>query len=317
MLCLALSPLTGAKRLAPSIVLGLAGGVLLMLDRLRRPAPHPAPALAPPTALVWGALGLAALVFAPTGLWLFEQYTESVWRTPHGLFVPIFLALLVRHRLREAPPEPQASLLGLPLVLLGAGLAVADAGMRSHYVGLAGLLVGLPGLSLLLLGTETTRALALPLVLSLFLIPLPDGLPDPGGLPTLSAIVGETLTSLSGTPVRRAGTFLELSNGLLIEVSQNCSGLSFFYAGCAFAALCASAARSWPRRLAILVSPYVLAVLGNGVRVAFLLAVGGRMGLDWKYDTPLHGILGTAVCLGVLLGVWLVADRRALREAIA
>jgi exosortase len=320
-LLLAVSPATGAKRVIPSLVLGACGGLWVLIARLRRREREGVPpqraALAPVPGPVW-AVGLGALaLFASTGVWLYGQYTESIWRNPHGLFVAFFAVLMVRHRLREDPePEPEASAWGFALLVPGCALAVLDAGIRSHYLSLLGGLLCLPGLALLLLGARRTRRLAFPLAYCLFLFPLPDGLGDPAGLPTLSAELGKQIVQAAGVPVVRIGAYLELASGNIIGVTQNCSGLSIFYSGCALATLCLAATRSAPRRLALLAAPYGLALLGNGVRVAVLLLLDQHAGLEWKYTTPLHGLLGTAVYLSVMAGIWLLSDRRALREAL-
>jgi exosortase len=319
---LAASPLTGAKRLVPSLVLGLAGAALLLGVRLysrggeperSRPAP-----IARPSPAVWCVIGLALATFAPTLGWLYHEYTASIWRNPHGIFVPFFAILLARHQLRDdTDGAPAASAWGFAWLLPGCALAVLDAGVRSHFLGLLGLLLALPGLSFLLLGSERTRRIAFPLALCAFMLPLPNGMRDPAYLPTLSADLGAHIAQLLGVSVIRTQTRLELAGGGFIEVSQNCSGLSFFYGGLALAAMCIGVARSWTRRVLLLASPYVLAVVANGVRIGVLLVVSDRIGMEWKFDTPIHGVLGTLAFYAVVVGVYLVSDRQALREALA
>jgi len=303
-------------------VLGAFGGAIVLVDRLRRRAEEgPRPrrsAIALPTVPVWVALAFSLAAFAPVLTWLYAEYTESIWADPHGLFVALFAILLGRHRLRDDPdPTPQASAWGFALLIPGCALAVLDAGIRSHYIGLLGLLLALPGLALLLLGTPRTRYLAFPLAVCLFLIPLPDGLGDPFFLPTLTSQIGVAITRAVGIPVALVDTRIELANGVGIEVGQNCSGLSYFYSGCALAFVCLGVTRSWPRRLALVAAPYLLAALGNGLRVALLLLVGGTIGLEWKLTTPFHGMVGSGIFLLVMAGIWLVSDRRALREALS
>jgi exosortase len=306
----------------PSIVLGAIGGAIVLAARLRRRESEDAPvrpaAIAWPSAPVWGVLLLAVATFAPTLAWLYAEFTTSIWRNPHGLFVPFFAILLARHRLRErVDPDPSASAWGFAWLIPACALVVLDAGIRSHYIGLLGLLLALPGLSLLLLGAERTRRIAFPLALCVFLVPLPDGLRDPAHMPSLSAAIGAGLAQGVGVAVVRTGAQLEIAGGRIIEVSQNCSGLSFFYGGLALAVLCTGVARSWPRRLILVAAPYVLAVLANGLRVGALLVIARQIGLDWKYDTPIHGAIGTAAFYAVIGGVWLLSDRRALRESLA
>lgn len=321
-LLLALSPATGAKRVIPSLVLGALGAAWVLGARLRRReregARDAAPVIAAPPRAVWGMLLAALAVFSPTLVWLYAEYTTSIWRNPHGLFIAFFAVLLARHRLRDdRDPASAASPWGFALLVPGVALAVLDAGIRSHYLALFGLLLALPGVSLLLLGARRTRRIAFPLAFCLFLLPLPDGLGDPAFLPTLSAELGSRIVQAAGIPVVRSEANVELANGMVIGVSQNCSGLSIFYSGCALAVLCLATTRSWLRRLALLAAPYGLALLGNGLRVAILLLIAQSVGLEWKYTTPLHGLLGTFVYLSVMAGIWLLSDRRALQQALA
>jgi exosortase/archaeosortase family protein len=67
----------------------------------------------------------------------------------------------------------------------------------------------------------------------------------------------------------------------------------------------------------MLAAPYLLSAAGNGLRVAGVMWAGDHYGIEWKDTTPWHGLLGTMVCWGVLLGIWLLSDRRALRETLS
>ncbi len=319
---LAVSPITGAGRPVAAAVLGVVGGLgLLVIRLLLRAVEPPRPqhhTFARPAPAVWLlALAVVALM-APTLGWLYTQYIESIWRNPHGLFVAFFVVLLIRHRLRaDADPSADTSPWGFVFLVLGAALVVLDAGMRSHYVAVVGFLLIIPGLLLLLFGARRTRALAFPIAFCLFLMPVPNGMSDPLYLPTFSSEIGMSLIRAVGIPVARVGTRIALDSGGGIEVTQNCSGLSAFYSGCALSFLCLGFTRSWWRRIAIVLAPYLFTVISNGVRIALLIWVGKYYGLDWKFDTPLHGILGTLAYIAVMVGIWLLADKRRLREGLA
>ena len=319
---LALSPLTGAQRMWPASILGILAASVVLYARLRRRAREGARVqqwtLSMPAHSVLVVLLGALLLMAPTLRWLYGEYTDSIWRNPHGLLVAFFVVLLARHKLRQDPQvNPEASVWGFAFLIPACLLTVIDAGVRSHYIGVLGLLLLLPGLSLLLLGARRSRQLIFPLVLCIFLLPLPDGLSDPADLPNITSEIGESIVRATGTPVTRIGSRVSLASGGGIEVTQNCSGLSSFYSGCIFAILCIHATSSWPRRFALLVAPYALTALFNGIRVALLLLVSAHFGLEWKFSTPIHGLLGTASYLLVMAGIWLLSDRRSLRESLS
>ena len=321
-LLLAVSPITGAGRPVPAAILGLVGGLGLLVIRLLWRAVDPprttGPTLARPAVSVLLLLVAVLALMAPTFGWLYVQYIESIWRNPHGLFVAFFAFLLIRHRLRvDENHEACASPWGFALLAMGASLVVLDAGMRSHYVAVAGFVLIIPGLLLLLFGARRTKALAFPIMFCVFLMPIPDGMSDPLYLPTFSSEIGASMVRLIGIDVTRVGTRIALGSGGGIEVTQNCSGLSSFHSGCALAFLCLGFTRSWWRRIGIVLAPYLLTAVSNGVRVAVLIWIGKNHGLDWKYDTPLHGILGTLAYLAVMAGIWLMADKRRLREGLS
>lgn len=308
----AASPLTGAARLLPSLAGGaIAAAAFLLWQRRREP---PAPLAAEPApALLWIVLGLALLVLVPTGVALYERFTESVWRNAHGLVLPLVMAgLAVRTLRREGGGPAESSAWGwLPLVV-ALVLLVLDGGVRSRHLATLAIPLLLLGLSLLLLGPRCTRALALPLALGLFLLPLPTSLTTRFGLQTGSAIGIELLLDAAGVPVLRTATALQMPTNLY-AVSANCSGFSAFYAGIAAALVLGVHSRSWLRTALLLLAVWPLAVAANALRTATLIFLCERRGITFL-DTPLHGISGILAVGAVLLGLAALAGPRALRE---
>ena len=317
----ALSPLTGRTRILPSLALGAAAAGAVIAARMRRgppPADAPTgPTLARPTLLVAGALALTAILFAPTLYWLFLAFTESVWRNGHGLFVPLIMVLLARSALRRDPVKgEESSAWGFAWLVPALALIVADAGIRSRYLSVIGLLLALPGLSLLLLGARRTRAIALPLALGVFLVPLPTLLEDTVGLRVATARIAKPILEQIGATVIWHQTQVRLPNSNY-GVSDNCSGFAALTASFAFAVLLAATARSRARGALLILSVYPAIAIVNGVRVAVLVVLALRYGDQILITTPLHGLSGIAVFAIVLGGLWLGADRAALRRALA
>lgn len=300
----------------PSIALGLAGGAAVFALRRRFPPPAAAP-----VALGLGAgsaallLGVAA-VFGPTLAELYAEYTESIWRNGHGLFLPLFMFLLARNALRRDPKsEPEASSWGFALLVPALALCVADAALRSLYLSACGLALALPALSLLLLGARRTRMLALPLALGAFLVPIPISFEAPLGLPIATAALMEPVLDALGVPAVRHGASFQLSSGWL-GVSRNCSGLSTVYGALALGLLLAWTGRSRLRRLLPLLLAVPLTLLANAARGVVLAALCDRVGIQ-ILDSPIHGLSGIAVYWAVIAAVWLAGDRPALREALS
>jgi exosortase len=318
----ALSPLTGRTRILPSIVLGAAAAAVVLAARMRRglrPADAPSgPTLSRPALPVIGVLALTAIVFAPTFYWLYEALTESVWRNGHGLFVPLFMVLLARHRLRRDPIRgEESSAWGFAWLVPALVLAVADAGIGSLYLSAIGLVLALPGLSLLLLGARRTRAIALPLALGVLLVPLPTLIEDAVGLRTATAALAKPMLEWVGAPVVFHQTQVRLPNGGF-SLSDNCSGFAALTASFAFAALLAATARSRVRGALLLLAVYPAVAFVNGARAAALVLLVMRYGEGpIMLTTPVHGLSGIGVFIAVLGGLWLCADRAAFREAIS
>jgi exosortase len=255
---------------------------------------------------VWALLGGTAVVFLPTLWWLFDQYSEAIWRNDHGFFVPIAMVLLARPRLRrDESGAEESSAWGIPLVVAGALLAAIDSAARTGFLGTAGLLLALPGLSLLLLGARRTRSIAFPLALGLFLIPLPEELPEPLAFPSASATLTVPILEAIGVPVVRHQTAFILPAGAFM-ISTNCSGIATFYAAVFVAVTLASLVGTWTRRILLLLATWPITVGVNAVRSAFLVALCNHYGLR-IIDTPIHGLTGIATFWGVMLLVFLLA----------
>lgn len=312
----AASPLSGAIDAHPrvSLVAGIVAAVgIFTIRRLRGRQAAQRHAAEPPlfqtkTAgpLVWVLLAGSLVTFLPTLVWLFWEYTDAIWRNAHGIFVPIVMAVLARSRLRrdECRAE-ESSPWGIPLLVGGGLLAAIDSGARSDYLSALGLVIALPGLSLLLLGARRTRAIAFPLALGLFLIPIPPRLPEPLFLHTATAALVEPLLEALGTPTPRHQTAFLLPVGSF-GISANCSGIATLYAS-VFLAVILAQSHSWPRRAALLLSTWPITVGVNAVRTTFLIALCNRYGLE-VLNSPIHGLTGIGTLWAVLILVFALAD---------
>jgi exosortase len=312
------SPHTSAHRILPSAVGGAlaAAAAFVWRQRSGRGERPPVLRLGRRSWLLAALLLVSGLAFAPTLTHLLRIYTHSIWWNGHGLFVPLVMASLAAAILRrEGPGEESASPWGLALLALALGLAVVDAGPQSVVLGVLGLVLFPVALSLLVLGPRRTRALALPLALGSFLLPLPTSVASFVALPEATAVgVGAVFETL-GVPVSRSHAVLWLPSQTF-GVSDNCSGFSALYAGLGFALLLAGCGRSPARAVLLLLALWPLTWLANVARTSVVLAVCERFGIGFL-DTALHGLSGIAAFWLVMLGLWLLSDRGAVRRAFA
>jgi exosortase len=312
-LVFALSPFTPNEHTPAAI-----GGALLALGilawRLRRASPVWDEA--DPTIRVTSEqfLGAACLIvslvaFSPTLLWLYREWTVSVWVNQHGIFLPFAIAWLIRQKLHGDRGPSEASAWGFLPLAFGLALSVLDTNAQSRYLAAVGLLVALPGLSLLLLGTRRTWAIRMPLALTVLMLPVPFSIVAPLGLRTLTARgVLEILHSLGFTALRE-GTLIQMPPAHNFVVADACSGANALWAAIAVALVLAVTNPSPARRLALIALAPLLAVGANVVRVTALVLLTRWLGIG-LLDTPVHEATGVATFVGVLVPLLLVAYAR-------
>jgi exosortase len=145
----------------------------------------------------------------------------------HGFFVlPVAAYLVWRRRaeLREIEREP--NWWGFAIAALGAVLMLLGTLGAQVFVARAAFLVSLTGAVLLLGGTRRLRILAFPLLLLLFLFPIPAIVYARVTLPLqiFASATAETVLNVIGIPVLRDGNILELPHERL-SVVEACSGI--------------------------------------------------------------------------------------------
>lgn len=304
-LVFAASPFTPNER-APSVAGGFALGLALLVWRLRRGSPvwrepvAAATALGRDSLLAAGCLLLCLAAFAPTLLWMYREWTMSVWVNDHGLFMPFVMAWLAHKKLQDhAGDAGESSAWGFLPLTAGLALSVLDANAQSRYLAALGLLLALPGLSLLLLGRSRTWAIRMPLLLGVLLLPVPFSLVAPLGLRIFTAQGVLQLLHLLGLSALREGTLIHMPPAHNFVVADACSGANTLWAALAMALVLAVTNPTTWRRVALLISAPVLAISANVLRVTLLVLLTRWLGTE-LLDTPIHEATGVATFLGVL-----------------
>jgi len=266
---------------------------------------------------VWITLALLLAFFGPTLLFFYEHWTGNIWENGHGIFMPFLMVVLARSALNHDPHPERAenSALGLVLVVPAMLLALADFAIRTDYLSAIAFVFMLPGLSLLLLGVRRTRMLAMPLLLGVFMIPIPNVMATHLFLKTWTAQMVEPLIRAVGIPILREDTMLALPNDTFM-VADACSGFSTLYAAVGFSLILARYCDSNWRRLFLVLAAWPLALLCNPLR-GFLLVIAAHIWRTDLLDTAFHGASGVATFWLVLMALFAAADRQRLREAFA
>lgn len=310
----AASPLSGASRLIPSLVAGLIVACVVFAVRrgfADRFLPHPlasrdgTPIGFSPTLPGVLCIAMVVVICLPTIIWLWQQYTHSIWRNAHGLFLPLIIFWMARTALRRAPVEFGSDpALASPFLAAGIFLSWLEATTRLGYPGTVGLILFVPGVCLLVLGREATRRIAGPLCFLVFLLPIPGGLLDPLWMASAAATVSESVLRGIGVPVVREQTVLAVP-GLTFGVSANCSGAATLQAALLLALLLGRG-RSWAARLLLIASIWPITLLANVVRITMLMGGSMAWGLTW-FHTFVHGLSGIATFWAVMAGVTVLA----------
>ena len=269
--------------------------------------------------LPWAPIGwfglLLAVWYAPVLQLLVRDWLNDD-DMGHGLFVPLvagYIVWLRREELRKVELKPNAW--GMALVALaGLQLIAATLGVE-FFLARTSFVLALAGVLLTLGGMPLVRALAFPLVLLLFMIPLPAIVFSQITFPLqmLASWFAEQSLTLAGIPVLRDGNILELPNQRL-SVVEACSGirslLSLSFLSLVYAYFFDR--RVW-MRWALLACTPPIAILSNAARVSVT-------GLLWEFkpeyaDGFFHLFEGWIIFMaGVLL---LMAAHRAASFAAA
>ena len=212
---------------------------------------------------------LLILCYAPTLYWLVNQ-----WRSDddmgHGFFVP-FIAGYVAWQKRAELSQVQMKSSNWGLVLIAWGALQLMLGTLGAEIFLArtSFLISLVGVILYLCGWRMLRSLSFPLILLIFMIPLPAIIYARITLPLqlFASGVAETLLGLMGIPVLRDGNVLELASQKL-SVVEACSGirslLSLTFLSLVYAYFVDS--KPWMRWV-LLIGTIPIAIAANAARV--------------------------------------------------
>jgi exosortase len=145
----------------------------------------------------------------------------------HGIFVPVVAAYIIWQK-RDAllALKPRTNWWGLALILWGLLQGLVGTLGAELFLQRTAFVFALIGVILLLGGTAIVRALAFPLFLLFFMIPIPSVIFNQITVPLqlLASRVGEEALMAIGIPVLREGNLLILPSQTL-SVVEACSGI--------------------------------------------------------------------------------------------
>jgi exosortase len=264
---------------------------------------------------LWGRVGLAValliLFYAPTFSALFKTWWGSDVYSHGLLIVPISLYLVWTKRADWGMQNPNPNLFcGVFVLVLSMGMFLL--GRFGNIITLEALsfIITVIGIVLLILGRPFLKATRFPIAYLLFMIPIDRLLLQKVHWPLqlFSAQMGTSLLNLFGFPAFLQGEYIQLSN-ITLEVAKACSGLNYLTAIIAVGMpLAYLSLKNIKWQLALVLSAVIIAILANGVRVAFAGILGS---LGHAIHGPLHILEGVVIAwigfIALFFGAWLFA----------
>src|SRR5262245_27023349 len=258
--------------------------------------------------------GLASLV----GVW--ERQPEY----SYGYAVPFVTGYFRWQKRDELGGRPfDGSWTGTGLVALGlACLAVGEISTLGTIVQY-GFLVALAGIVLSYTGVRALRALAAPLAVLLFMVPLPNYflLELSQWLQPISSQLGVAVIRAFGISVYLEGNVIDLGS-FKLQVVEACNGLRYLFplAALGFIAACMYRSDTW-KRVVIVASTLPVTVLMNSFRIGLIGVTVERSGRAVA-EGLLHDFEGWTIfiaCLALIaIEMWLLTyvgrNRRPLHE---
>lgn len=250
-------------------------------------------------------IGLAALgyVFSDGLAFMVEKWERDEYS--HGYMIPLVTLFLLYQNFPEIQSARlQPSWLGLLIVALG--LVVGILGELSSIYTLVqyASLVCLGGLIIGVFGLQLFKAVWLPLLYLVFMIPLPPFLYNnlSGQLQLISSVIGVEVTRLFGISVYLEGNVIDLGNYQL-QVVEACSGLRYLFPLMSFGFLIAYLYRGpfWHKAILFLAT-IPITVLMNSFRIGVIGVTVEHWGIE-AAEGFLHDFEGWVVfmaCLAVL-----------------
>src|SRR5580658_1650140 len=262
--------------------------------------------------LGWGALAFALVVafipFANVLLGLF-----AVWnREPeysHSILIP-FISLFLIWRQRDVLTRTpfKGSWSGVALVLVGVLMWIVAELSTIYVIAQYAFLIVLYGLVLALAGWQVFRRLLMPLLILIFIIPLPAFFANTLSLrlQLLSSQLGVAVIRLFGISVYLDGNVIDLGTYKL-QVAEACNGLRYLFPLMTLAFVVAYLFRAavWKRVLLFLAS-IPIAVLMNSLRIGLIGVTVEHWGVKMA-EGVLHDFEGWVVFMFSLIVLLLLA----------
>ncbi|MDQ3621190.1 MAG: exosortase/archaeosortase family protein [Verrucomicrobiota bacterium] len=269
----------------------------------------------------WAGILLLALIWGRLFFRLsFDWVTDPQWS--HGWFVPFLaIALFAARWPTRPPPKRLERRAGILCLLAGGVLALAPIQLlqvafpeaRPFQWVHAALAVAISGLALLAVGGwPWLRHFCLPVLFMLFAVPWPRAFQNDLTQSLMQAVAQTSVecAQFLGIAAERSGSIIRITPGV-VGIDEACSGIRSLQGSLMVAVFLGEYYLLTPtRRILLIATGVVVAVMFNVVRALILTWVGATQGIDaiHKFHDPAgFGIL--ALVFVTLLGISMVWQR--------
>jgi len=234
-----------------------------------------------------------------TFLWLHYKYSSMDSYYSHGYLIP-FISFYIIYAKRDKIKKVKFSsdINGLVIIIFTLPIHIVAVMSDINFISGFSMFFFIIGCSLYFLGRKAAKHLAFPIFFLLFMFPIPDIFINTIGLPTKSFAtdIGLMIVNWVDIPYFREGFRINLSGTTLI-VGTPCNGMKSLIS---FAALGMIAVYlsgfSIRKSLIILAGVYPLAVILNGCRIAILVLIADKYGIEKASpESFLHDLSGLVV----------------------
>ncbi|HYQ73035.1 MAG TPA: exosortase, partial [Gammaproteobacteria bacterium] len=278
----------------------------------------------------WCLLGLIAVLIGfsfKEPLKVMESFWANTEEYGYGYIIPVITLLLIWQRKNElANIEFHPSVAGLVLIILGGMTFFLGATATTHTLSQYGMVITIIGTALALLGWQAFRIVAMPLVLLLFMVPLPPFIYNTLStkLQLVSSDLGVAVIRMFGISVYLEGNVIDLGSYKL-QVVEACSGLRYLFplVSLSFIAAYIYKGAIWKKGI-IFLSSIPITVLMNSFRIGVIGVLVEYGGVE-QAEGFLHDFEGWVVfmaCLAILIIEMTVlakvgVDKKALTDVFA
>ncbi len=259
-----------------------------------------------------GFLGLFLFTYTRIISFLVKRwYSDDMYS--YAFLIPaisLYLLFVDRRKIHETPIE-KSYFPGYILFLGGISLLVLGKAGSIEVIQELSILLTLMGLVIILFGRKVFSRTWFPISYLLFMIPVweivTNRLHPPFQL--FSSTIGVRLMHLIGIPAHQSGIFIELPN-IILKVAKVCSGVNYLIAIIAIGIpLCYLYVKGVVKRILIISSAVVIAILFNGIRVAMVGYFAYHTGRVHGPGDLFRALIISAVGFFVLfVGIWIFGE---------